>query len=338
MLFLILLLTHSITFPAPMVAKVFASLNDEEMPDTDKKQPPADVVDERILNAKTVNGLLSISEMNGTVSRRHALKIVSILAEWSTINRARLTEFENDARFIKLCRTLGRSNGKGPNGTPATKNGINVSTKKITGFRTDDLNTVLGVTGDDEAAKLISSITLPQMVKVMSALAQKKRRSTPLLRSLAFNISGSSEELDMKQCADVLYSMAVLNFSDPVLISRICNDVQAGLAKNNDKSAVVGSILTSLGILKYRDADCLEALSSWIVRHQDICRSQDMTALFLTLATVNYAPTNADELKAKVVVALTEKDVVKMNDWLNHVWALVNLSMASNEHIQSVLK
>jgi hypothetical protein len=29
-----------------------------------------------------------------------------------------------------------------------------------------DLSTVLGITGDDEAAKLISSISLPQMVKV----------------------------------------------------------------------------------------------------------------------------------------------------------------------------
>jgi hypothetical protein len=41
-----------------------------------------------------------------------------------------------------------------------SKNGRN------TGFRTDDLNTVLSVTGDDEAAKLISNITLPQIVNV----------------------------------------------------------------------------------------------------------------------------------------------------------------------------
>lgn len=33
-----------------------------------------------------------------------------------------------------------------------------------------DLSTVLGITGDDEAAKLISSISLPQMVKVNNLL------------------------------------------------------------------------------------------------------------------------------------------------------------------------
>jgi hypothetical protein len=40
---------------------------------------------------------------------------------------------------------------------------------------------------------------------------------------------GSSKQLDMKQRAKFLYSMAVLNFSDPVLVSRICSDVETGL-------------------------------------------------------------------------------------------------------------
>jgi hypothetical protein len=38
------------------------------------------------------------------------------------------------------------------------------------------------------------------------------------------------------------------------------------------------------------------------------------------------------------VVNLHEKDLAKVNDWFNHVWSLINLSMASNEQLQSVLK
>lgn len=158
-----------------------------------------------------------------------------------------LADFENDARFIKLCRLLGRAVPKQTAASAAHQS-------KIAGFRTDDLNTVIGVAGDDEAAKLIASISIPQMIKVMSALAQKKRRSTPLLRSLAYNISNNSEQLDLKQCADLMYAMAVLNFPDTVLIGRISMDVQSGLAQNLDKPAAVGSIITSLGLLKYRDA------------------------------------------------------------------------------------
>lgn len=165
------------------------------------------------------------------------------------MNRTKLSEFENDARFVKLCRQLGRA-------VPITQNVIatNNNNKKISGFRTDDLNTVMGIAGDDEAAKLIASISVSQMIRVMSELAIKKRRSTPLLRSLAYNISSNSDTLNLKQCADVLYAMAVLKFPDSVLIARIGMDVQKGLAENNEKPAAVGSIVTSLGLLKFRDA------------------------------------------------------------------------------------
>lgn len=179
---------------------------------------------------------------------------MSILAEWSSINRVQLADFENDARFIKLCRLLGRAVPKNQQQQQQQTGNGSSGPNKISGFRTDDLNTVIGVAGDDEAAKLIASISIPQMIKVMSALAQKKRRSTPLLRSLAYNISSNSVQLDLKQCADLLYAMAVLNFPDSVMISRISMDVQSGLAQNKDKPAAVGSIITSLGLLKYRDA------------------------------------------------------------------------------------
>lgn len=273
--------------------------------------------------------MLTISEISGTISRIHALKIVSILSDWSSINKAKLTDFENDPRFIKLCRILGRSVGK------ASMNNGNGS-KKITGFRTDDLNTVLGVTGDDEAAKLIASISLPQMVKVMSTLALKKRRSTPLLRSLAYNISSNTVTLDPKQCGDLLYAMAVLNFPDPILVARICSDIHIGLEKI-DKPAVIGSILTSLGIIRYRDLDVLEALTGWVLNHQDLCRPQDISALFLTLATLNYTTTKEQLLKEKLLNSLTLPDLKKTIDWLDHVWALTVLGFAQPHHIESVL-
>lgn len=232
-----------------MVAAAFENLKNDSSSGTSKKSSAGSNsnIDERIHNAKTINGLLSVAEGSASLTRKHALRIVSILAEWSTVNRVKLTEFENDSRFLKVCRMLGRT-GKNVNGA-----GNDNENKRISGFRTDDLNTVLGVAGDDEAAKLIASISLPQMVKVMSALASRKRRSTPLLRSLAFNISSSTENLDLKQCADIFFAMATLNFQDSVLAAKVCADIQAALPKNNEKSAVVGSILTSLGILKYRD-------------------------------------------------------------------------------------
>lgn len=192
--------------------------------------------------------MLSIAGRSG-IQRNHALKIVSILSEWTQTARVHVPDFENDARFMGLCRLLGRSEAKQSPyyRKPATVAQVNPA------FQTEDLNLVMNVAGDDEAAKLISSISLPQMVTILSSLSQKKRRSTPLLRSLAFNISSSSGTLNLKQCADVLYGMATLNFTDSVLVARISMDIQSELPKNKDLPAAVGSIITSLGLLKHKD-------------------------------------------------------------------------------------
>lgn len=86
----------------------------------------------------------------------------------------------------------------------------------------------------------------------MSSLAQKQRRSTPLLRSLAFNMARQTEKLNVKNCADLLYAMAVLNFPDDMLLEKTCEDL-CECVTSNQKPAVIGSILTSLGLLRYKN-------------------------------------------------------------------------------------
>ncbi|EDW24551.1 GL23341 [Drosophila persimilis] len=319
-----------------LVAAAFESLRNES-PTDDKKTPASSSIDDRIINAKSVNGLLAITENNNAFSRKHALRIVSILAEWSTVDRVKISEFENDTRFLRICRMLGRTVPKNSGGNNKNSGDVNGNTKRISGFRTDDLNTVLGVAGDDEAAKLIASISLPQMVKVMSTLAQRKRRSTPLLRSLAFNISSASETLDLKQSADVLYAMSTLNFQDSVLGAKVCADVQAALPKNLEKSAVVGSILTSLGILRYRDLDILESLTQWLVKNSEICRPQDLSAYFLTSALLNFKSAQLDDVSNKLAKSIVREDFTKQSEWLSYVWSLAMLGLVEQKHLDSVL-
>lgn len=47
-------------------------------------------------------------------------------------------------------------------------------------------------------------------------MASQLKRNTPLLQSLAYNITKSNEKLNIKQLGDILYNMAVLNFYDAV--------------------------------------------------------------------------------------------------------------------------
>ncbi|EDX13915.1 GD18463 [Drosophila simulans] len=175
------------------------------------------------------------------------------------------------------------------------------------------------------------------MVKVMSTLAQRKRRSTPLLRSLAFNISSASESLDLKQAGDVLFAMSTLNFQDSVLSAKVCADVQSALPKNVEKSAVVGSIITSLGILRYRDLDILESLTQWLLKNSEICRPQDLSAYFLTSALLNFKSAQLEEVSKKLVKSIVREDFTKQSEWLSFVWSLTMLGLVENGHLASVL-
>ncbi|XP_065092118.1 FAST kinase domain-containing protein 4 [Ochlerotatus camptorhynchus] len=317
----------------PIVAAAFASLLQEDRSQDDSKGGAVfNEINDKIINADSVNDLLAIPGQT-KVTRKQALKIVSILAEWSSIQKVKLSDFENDSRFVQLCNVLGRTNNR----NSASKSQSSVSRSAVSLLQVDDLQTVLGVTANDEAAKLITGLTMPQMIKVMSSLAQKKKRSTPLLRSLAFNISSNTNKLNLKECGDLLYAMASLNFRDTVLTARICVDVESELSENKDKPAPIGSILTSLSLLRYRDTTILDLLSEWIVANSEICKPSHVSALLLSLATLSHDPSNMESVKAKLVSSLSESDFIKPTDWLNTVWSLAVLNCASSQHLASVM-
>lgn len=75
-----------------------------------------------------------------------------------------------------------------------------------------------------------------------------------------------------------------------------------------------------------------------MVKHREICRPQDISSLFLTLATLNYPTEKSDELKSNLVTSLGADDFSKSSEWLNHVWALAVLDFADAKHFESVLR
>ncbi|XP_063547944.1 FAST kinase domain-containing protein 4 [Cydia strobilella] len=310
-----------------LVAAAFATLNSPET-DEPKRPSPKSVkqsrtqqMDMQIVKAMDINGLLAVAE-NPVVSRRHALKMVSILSDWSTSNKVKITDFEKDPRFLKLCRILARTS------TTQAMSSLTMA---------EDLSTVLGITGDDEAARLIANLTLPQMVKVMRALHQKGRRSTPLLRALSYNITRQADTIDLKKSADLLFSMATLNFPDPLLLDRICKDVIECLPANKEKPAVVNSIIVSLGLLKYRHEPALTAITGWIQTHMQTCRAGDIASAVVTLATVDYVPPNS-EILFKAAESLKEEEMAKSSAWLDLVFALLTLDKAQPHQLVSTIQ
>lgn len=131
-----------------IVTAAFAALKSED----DGSEIKTPQTDAKLANAQSVNDLLGISDGVG-VSRKHALKVMSVLADWCATGKAKLSDFEGDQRFIRLCRVL-------------TKGAYLKGQNQKIAAKSEDLSTVMNVAADDEAAKLVGSISLGQMVKV----------------------------------------------------------------------------------------------------------------------------------------------------------------------------
>lgn len=272
----------------------------------------------------SVPKLLEISEKH--FDKKTGIRILSRLSLLTATNKARPNEFENDFRFMKICGLLAKVSER----------------KEITSTPKDlpkstELETILSVACDDEAIQLIQTLPLSQKSRVFSSLAKKKTRSPVVLKALSQSISLSKNVLSLKECSDILFAMILLNFNDETLLSRTSVDICRGLAENNDKTAAIGSIITSMGHLKYKNPTLLDALSEWIVVKNELCRPKDLNSFILTLALVNYRPANFDVLKTKIFPKITV-DNVTVTEWLDYVWASTVLEVYQESQLESVLK
>lgn len=279
----------------------------------------------RIANATTVNDLLQLSERG--LNQQNAMSILTKLSVWTASNKANVKTFESDYRFLKLCRTLSKA--------PITNNIQNVIHKEQQ--KSAELEMVLSIAGDDEASKIIESLPLPQKVRVFSSLARKKSRSISVLKTLASTISAHPSKMDLKECSDLLYAMVTLNFVDEMLLSRISIDINEKLDKNPDKTAVVGSIVTSIGFLKYKEPVLLDNLIKWIIDKQELCRPKDLSSLILTLALVNHQSKCVDNAKTELLPKISQDDL-SCNEWLDFVWALSVLELHQPKYLETVLR
>ena len=79
------------------------------------------------------------------------------------------------------------------------------------------------------------------------------------------------------------------------ILKKTSKDLLAVIDENKS-SAVIGSILTSIGMMYYKNEKLLNALTNWVLQNSDKVRPQDISALLMTLATVGYCPNNFSRL------------------------------------------
>jgi len=194
---------------------------------------------------------------------------------------------------------------------------------------------------EDRLAELSEDFPPAELAAILKALAVSKRRNVPLLKALTFYLTKHRGLLDIKQLADALFSLKQLSFKDPVTLEKICSELEVKVVNTGEEGgAVLRSILTSLGQLRYLSTGLIDAICSWYQGREKV-EERDMVALLVTLSNLNYKSPRHTEMLQKFASSLEPGQFRHLNRyemvWLDVVWAMVALDLANHSHLDSVL-
>ncbi|KAI4482692.1 hypothetical protein M0804_008545 [Polistes exclamans] len=178
-------------------------------------------------------------------------------------------------------------------------------------------------------------LSTPKIIQILKTLSYTNDRNVPLLKTLTYNIAMYSKKLNTRMCGDILYSLAVLNYPEEVLLEKIMSILREELLAN-ENGPVMGSIAMSLKLLKYKNYDVLDTIVLWANNNLEKLRFQDLTSIMGCLAMFGYIPKLMNNLQ-DYINSLTPEITSNNQLWLDFVWSLTLLNRASKEQISSVL-
>ncbi|XP_046824937.1 FAST kinase domain-containing protein 4 [Vespa crabro] len=180
------------------------------------------------------------------------------------------------------------------------------------------------------------SLATPKLIQILKKLSYTNNRNIPLLKALSLNIALYSDQLNIRMCGDILYSLAILNYPEESLLEKIMSTLLKEIDRN-DYGSIVSSIVNSIRLLKYKNHEVLDNIFMWANNNIEKLRFQDFTAILKCLATFGYIPKNMDNLQV-YINTLSQKNTSSNKElWLDYVWSLTILNRVTTEHVSSVL-
>ncbi|XP_012283739.1 protein TBRG4 isoform X2 [Orussus abietinus] len=261
------------------------------------------------------------------LSKEKASETLSKLKQWAEQNNISMVKYEKDERYKKLYRATKHTEKK---------------SKVVNVIESDRMEMINHLSLADSIDHLtdneLAALQVSEMIQLLEALAQKRRRPVPLLKAMTSNLTRrlKDSELDIKRLSDLLYSISILNFPEEPLLDQICIKLR-DMIKDNKNSAVIGSIFTSLGQLRYKNETLLTALYDWMLENTDIIRPRDLTACVLTVATLGHISNSSINIFKQIVKPIGEVNLTKSDNWLDIVWSAAILEQVTEEQVSSVL-
>ncbi|XP_070536050.1 FAST kinase domain-containing protein 4-like [Ptychodera flava] len=167
-------------------------------------------------------------------------------------------------------------------------------------------------------------------------LANKNRRSVPLLRSLGYHIMQRQHELDIQSMLRLSYSLGKLNFHHQQLLEKILAELPHRLAECTP--GMVASLAKSFAFLKWLHYPLYNAIAQYTLENLERFKSQNLANLLIAFARLNYQPKNSDAFFRNVISALDSGiDSLNSNNLVDTVWSLAILQQVPNQYLSKAL-
>jgi len=189
---------------------------------------------------------------------------------------------------------------------------------------------------EDRLAEIADELNGTDLTAVLYELGRKRRRNVPLLKAISYYLGKNRSDLDIKQASDALFALKKLSFKDQEVLEKLCATIEEQM-DFVENSAVVRSILTSLGQLHFLHTGVMEKVIEWYNARREQMDVKDMVAISMTCANLNYLPQDEQGLVQHIAENINENSLPDQQVWQDVVWSLVVLGRATHSQMSSVL-
>ncbi|XP_064644341.1 FAST kinase domain-containing protein 4-like isoform X2 [Lineus longissimus] len=134
---------------------------------------------------------------------------------------------------------------------------------------------------------------------------------------------------------NLLFALTNFKLYHPVLFEKLAESVIGEM--NRFEPHMASSVLTSVGVAKFRHPKLLDTLTEYFHQRLDTVSPSDLSSLVITLANLNYQPQTLSEYFPKFLSRLRPLQLGDRKTWLDVVWSAAILNRLSSEMAESVL-
>jgi hypothetical protein len=291
------------------------------------------------INSLTLTQVMKLIKFYGTIETSYEQKQLTDALN----NRLRSTLLSNKTPLkdlIEIYHHLVEQNGQ--------TNMLSLTEEKM-------LNLLTEIEKDDDDDDLVAQY-LPRTVQydynslcnIFIELASVRRRPTPLLKAASnalYKLPVHKDEIlpDITTLIDTLSSLVSLNYTNRLLVSKLITDLTNRINLENLDSTTQCNLLRTVGSLKWRPENLIKIFYDYVKNHRENLKKVDhnivLTLLYITAHLNHKVDGDVMDFYDQCMRGPRE-DLIDRNSrkWLNYVWSLAVLGVASQEHFASILR